>query len=356
MKKFLVKAYLNFNLGDDLFIKILTERYPNINFYIESNDKKYMKIFKSNNIYIYQKNKIEKRLIKIGVLKYFLYKKFLKKMDGIINIGGSIFMENSINYKKDVEKRKIENKVVKGNYYILGANFGPFKREEFKNGYKEFFSKCEDICFRDKYSYNLFSELPNTRYASDIVFSLKNNIVCKDIEGKILISVIKPSIRKELKTKDKEYYEIIKKIILSGVKIGKKIQLISFCENEGDEEAILEIRKILPEKIEKNIDTYLYRGNIEEALEIINNSEIVIATRFHAMILGFIYEKKVLPICYSKKMVNVLNDLNFSGRYLTFDKLENFDINEIAENNKLEREVLKKIVKMSEEHFKKLKL
>ena len=82
-------------------------------------------------------------------------------------------------------------------------------------------------------------------------FSLKNNIVCKDIEGKILISVIKPSIRKELKTKDKEYYEIIKKIILSGVKIGKKIQLISFCENEGDEEAILEIRKILPEKIEK---------------------------------------------------------------------------------------------------------
>lgn len=244
MKEILVKAYLNFNLGDDLFIKILTERYPNINFYIESDDKNYTQIFKSSKIYLYKKSRLEKRLIKLGILKYFFYKKFLKKIDGIINIGGSIFMENSINYKKDIEKRKIENKAVKGNYYILGANFGPFRSEKFRKSYKEFFSKCRDVCFRDKYSYNLFSELPNIRYADDIVFSLKDNIISEDIQGKILISVIKPSIRKELKTKDEEYYEAIKKIILEGMKIGKKIQLISFCKNEGDEEAILEIKKL----------------------------------------------------------------------------------------------------------------
>lgn len=354
MKKILVKAYLNFNLGDDLFIKILTERYPNINFYIESNDKKYTQMFKNNNIHLYQKSRLEKRLIKLGVLKYFFYKKFLKKIDGIINIGGSIFMENSINYKKDIEKRKIENKAVKGNYYILGANFGPFKREKFKNKYEEFFSNCKDVCFRDKYSYNLFSELPNIRYADDIVFSLKDNIAPRNIEGKILISVIKPSIRKELKTKDKEYYETIKKLILEGMESGKKIQLISFCKNEGDEEAISEIKKLLPSKISVEIDTYFYRGNIEEALEVINSSEVIIATRFHAMILGFIYEKKVVPICYSKKMLNVIKDLEFKGGYGIFDNLDTISLKSIIKGNFLEKEKLLKILKNSKEHFKKL--
>ncbi len=33
-------------------------------------------------------------------------------------------------------------------------------------------SDVEDVCFRDKYSYNLFKELPNARQAADIVFSM----------------------------------------------------------------------------------------------------------------------------------------------------------------------------------------
>ena len=35
MKQILVKAYLANNLGDDLFLKVLFDRYPNIRWIIE---------------------------------------------------------------------------------------------------------------------------------------------------------------------------------------------------------------------------------------------------------------------------------------------------------------------------------
>ena len=132
------------------------------------------------------------------------------------------------------------------------------------------------------------------------------------------------------------------------------VKFISFCSGEGDEEAIEKLSNMIPNEYQKNISKYFYRGDLKEALEVIENSSAVVATRFHAMILGFAFGKKVLPISYSNKMVNVLNDIDFKGKYATFSNFKNLNMEVLNENPRLSEEQLESLAIDGELHFKEL--
>lgn len=58
MKKMMVSAYTEFNLGDDLFIKVLCERYPDTRFMIIA-PRLYKLVFKDiKNLKVYASNSI----------------------------------------------------------------------------------------------------------------------------------------------------------------------------------------------------------------------------------------------------------------------------------------------------------
>lgn len=65
----------------------------------------------------------------------------------------------------------------------------------------------------------------------------------------------------------------------------------------------------------EKIFDYKYRTNMNEVLKVIGEAKFIIATRFHAMILGFVFNKNVFSIAYSNKMLNILDDINFKGNY-----------------------------------------
>ena len=46
MKKILLNAYINLNFGDDLFLKILFDTYPDVTWVLTKGGKKYKEIFK----------------------------------------------------------------------------------------------------------------------------------------------------------------------------------------------------------------------------------------------------------------------------------------------------------------------
>lgn len=233
------------------------------------------------------------------------------RCDAIVHIGGSIFMQRG-NWNGLKDERRTE---VKKPYYVLGSNFGPYQDEKFYTDHYELFKKYTDICFRDTHSYELFKELNNVRLADDIVFQLKSKDRIK-MEEKVMISVIKPSFRKNLEHYDDIYYKKIKDLTVSFINRGYSVVLMSFCEAEGDKEAIEKILSIIPENISSNIQKYYYKHDIEQALDVIASSAFVVATRFHAMILGWVYNKPVYPIAYSRKMNNVMENLNFKGSYI----------------------------------------
>ena len=62
-----------------------------------------------------------------------------------------------------------------------------------------------------------------------------------------------------------------------------------------------------------------------KTIELIQMSQCIIATRFHSMILAWIYGKKVLPILYNSKMKNVIEDYGYKGSYVELNDLNNFN-------------------------------
>lgn len=354
MKKVMVYAYTNFNLGDDLFLKILFERYPNTAFILIAPNK-YKEIFNYKNVKIYSSDTLTFRgmnYVLMRLNKKLTFTKLIsKKCDASVYIGGSIFQQGD-NWKEQINRRR--NLLNKNQpFYVLGSNFGPFDNEDFYSEYKKVIQEYVDICFRDTYSYNLFKDLSNVRIADDIVFSLdyKNQ---STTEKNIVISVIKPSYRSYLSNYDEIYYNKIKEITEEFIEKGYKVTLMSFCKHEGDEEAIKEIIQKVQRKYTSSVYQYNYRGNIDESLDLLCSSSLVIGTRFHAMILGWVFKKPVVPIAYSEKMTNVMKDIGFNGLWADFNTLEKLEPVKVYDSLKANTTNINKQILNSEEQFNKL--
>lgn len=355
-KSVFIYAYTSLNLGDDLLISLLCSRYKDTKFYLvgEASSLKALRIIPNLKTFpsIPRLDGILRRL-RINININNIYKKLISQFcDGIVNIGGSIFIENQ-EWEKKVSTYKI--RILKNKpYFIIGSNFGPYKNKAFYDGFKVFFQSVRDVCFRELYSYKLFSDLPNVRYASDVVFSYP---FCKvdSTKNQVAISVIDLESRKKLSIYSEEYHRIITEISRFFINEGFRVVLLGFCEKEGDKIAISKIMDIFNDEDKKYIDTYCYYGNIDETINIINESKYIIATRFHAMILGWVFNKPVYTIVYSDKTINVINEIDSKCKYIRIEDLNKFDIKQIHEYLTMNDTIdIKKQTLLAEKQFEEL--
>lgn len=353
-KKVFLYAYDKVNLGDDLFIRTIVNRYPAVTFFLWSN-KENKKIFEDckNLVVVDRDSKFNQFLNKVRASLSVRYQERLKKKCvAVVYIGGSIFMEYP-SWKNIMEWWNYQSSHYP--FYVVGANFGPYQSKEYKDAMGKMFINLKDVCFRDKYSYNLFQKFDTVRYAPDILFSYPMPIVEKK-KKQIYISVIN-CIEKEngkYKCYALEYENMINTITNHFLNNGYYIKLVSFCKEEGDEEAVRRIKNMFCNHDRyEYIQELNYNGyNYEKVLYELACSEYVIATRFHAIILSLVAKQKVFPIIYSDKSVNMLKDIRFSGEYLILSKIGNFDLENIYYN--LENRVqidISDIITKSQNHF-----
>jgi len=344
-----VRFYSALNLGDDLFIYILSRRYG------------------ENNILTYNQ-KIPSSLDKIYVLPRYKYiffralekitrKNFLdiwlsRSSEIYVYIGGSIFIENNNLQKWEEETRFYRDLSIP--YYILGSNFGPHKNPKFVGIVRDIVSGAQDVCFRDKASYELFKDIPSARVATDIAFTLNTSMFesAPKQAKMVIISVIDAYSRFDEVTADRYEREIVN-LSRQLVKDGYKVTLMSFCKYEGDEIAAQRILGKMGKKLQESVSSYSYTGDINEALGILSRSEIIVASRFHAAVLGLVFGKKILPIVYSDKTLNILRDLDFDGPIFDIreiDKLSGrkFDISNLKSND------VSRQKKLAEKQFQEL--
>jgi colanic acid/amylovoran biosynthesis protein len=341
-KRALVCAYYARNFGDDLFLKILFDRYPNVKWDLLTANRDYNKIFGNyKNVRILYSY----REISLGKRKYNLFYKinevFLKyyQYSALIIIGGSIFMESPAWKQKFDERSYLINKFKATNKktFILGANFGPFKENIFLKKYKKLFRDLDDICFRERYSFRLFENYQNVRLAPDIVFNLEYKKVKK--EKVVGFSLINLENRHKLKAYHPKYIFKMVEIIKKFIGLGYEIKLFSFCENEGDLKVINQIKNRLDSLNDINeLKLVNYEGNMDHFLKEFQSCETIIGTRFHSIILALIFSQNLVPIIYSDKTVNVLNDLSLNRNYYHINEINKMNINDVikyAELNKL---------------------
>ena len=328
MKKIFVDIYLSFNLGDDLFLDILSKHYPNSEITVNHVGNNYDEfIFQYRNVKRRKYTLFNKVLQKLKIKNYLTdYESIAKKHDALVFIGGSIFREEAYHESLYKDRMNMVSAFNNNNkpIFIMGSNFGPYKTEKFLNEYKEFYKLCTDVCFRDLYSYNLFKDLKNVRYAPDIVFQMDTNKY--KYKGNTKNNTIGYSII-DVRHKDglgkyyDKYIESTIKSIEMVISKGYECLLISFCKNEGDSKVIQDITSKLPIDISNKVKTHEYNGDLEETLNKISQLKLFIAARFHANILGLLCNVGIVPVIYSNKTYNMLKDINLDSILVDMDNL-----------------------------------
>lgn len=311
-KKVQIYGYTRNNVGDDLFIYFFLKAFPNVDFYININNEQYAIPFLDiTNVNISNKNNV------LDVEK-------LNNIDACVYIAGSIFMEkgNALEHQKELLAFITQCKQHNIPYYFISSNYGPFVTEEYFNISKCVFENCKDICFRDKYSYDLFSQIKSVRYAPDYLFSIDFSKYAKEcVKNTIGISVIDMDIRPHLKQYEHTYLELLANNIKQYIEIGLEVSLISFCEHEGDKKGIAKILENLPNEYCQKVKVLEYTGNISMFLEQYSKFEYVLCTRFHSMVLSTVLGQKSYCLSYSDKLDNVIDDLTIYSDFSRIEKI-----------------------------------
>lgn len=340
--KVYVDVYLAKNLGDDLFIHILANKFPDIEFVVNYYGNDYDEFLSNyNNL---KKSKYPFRYKLLNRMKIYDYindtNRISEEYDVLLFFGGSIFREES--YWKDLYEQRekmLQAFKKKGKpVLVLGANFGPFHSQEFLKSYQRFFALCNDVCFRENYSKKLFQNISCIRNEADIVFQLK---VGKRIKkDQIIYSVIEPNHKEGLRKYREEYIYSISESILNNIRNDFLCILMSFCEQEGDLKVCNEIVDILPENLKHRVQILNYDGNIERMIKTIAESRLIIASRFHGNILGILCNTKVLPLIYSEKTSNVLEEIGFNTSIVKIEECNKIlDENFVSEILNTERQL-----------------
>lgn len=315
-KRAYIHAFMAGNLGDDLFVRMLCNRYSDVAFDLcAGND--YVERFKDlKNCKIYPESEREY---------------LVEKADLSIHIGGCCFVQHFDDWTSFYEADKFFVDHSK-KHYFLGGNFGPFTDNRYYEAYKDLFPKYKGICFRDRYSWELFKENSNIAYAPDIVFGYKANQ--KEKRKKVLFSPISFEGRGgkySIEQYGDAYFEFHKQMIKQFISKGYEICLVSFCANQNDEKFIEALINELSEDEKSKISKSFYRNNMDQVIQEFEDSEVVIATRFHSMILGFVHNCKVLPIIYDQKTRKVLDDLDYD-LHLELEDLENSSVSQLVQS------------------------
>lgn len=358
-KKVLVYAYLEGNLGDDLMVWILCRRYPHVQFRVLAHESykttfrelKNLKVYSFNDRQVVMWNKAL-NVVKHGKEDFF--RRMVRKADAVVHIGGSVYTQHEnyqMSFMSDYVLRDTSRRM-----YVCGANFGPYRDESFYQNYYNLLARYDGVCFRDRYSYGLFEALPNVRYASDVVFNYRPSahIQKGDEKKQVLISAIQMKNRGgafAICGYAEDYRNFMAAITEKYIDSGYRVKFVSFCKLQGDPEAAAEIIDCISPEKRTMIEQYVYENNPEEAVSLFDESEIVIGTRFHSIILGWLKDKKVLPVVYDAKTLHTLED-NGCDSYVTLDQLKWADVDRLAgQAQRLPTELREQLLKDSQNQF-----
>lgn len=361
MKKIFVDIYLAFNLGDDLFLDILANKYPDTEFtvnYVGNNYDSFISNY--SNVRRRKYNLKDKVLQKIKIKNTLTdYKTIAENYDGIVFIGGSIFRDEEYHEElyKDRMKLILEFKVLNKPIFVLGANFGPYKSEKFISDYRKFFQMCTDVCFRDKFSYDLFNDMDNVRYAPDIVFQLDVDKYKKNIKKDIIgFSIIDVKHKDSLGCYEEEYIESNVRAIERFIDEGYCCCLMSFCKKEGDFNAIKKILSKMRMTSRSKVIIYEYNGKLYEAINKISEFKLFVSARFHGNILSQLLRVPVLPVIYSFKTENMLKDINLDSIMIKMNDLKMLEDKEVMKKSYSNITEVENIIEGSKRQFERLSL
>ncbi len=328
--KILLNGYFYKNLGDDLFFHLITDRYPQHTFYVPVHadhakaymGKKHVKILPQTK----WKRGMDKLLGKVSA-KLTATGRLARRTDLGVLIGGSMFQEFG-----DAQARLARMPRHPKGQYVLGINFGPHKTQAYVDACRDYLASAADVCFRDAVSYSYFAQLANTRLGSDMVFDTQS--LCPapaQKQNTCVISLMDFEAKEDLAPYAADYFRFLTDTVRQQQALGRQVILVSFCQFEGDERAIDRFLSQCPHELKRGISTLCYTGgNHVQVCSSIASAALLIASRFHSMVLGLAYGVPTVPISYSNKTLQLLQDLGLEDYAITPSMLATGQVKPIA--------------------------
>lgn len=345
-RKVLLLGYARKNVGDDLFIAMLLNRYKDINFYLRIDNDFYFEPFSN------YKN------CKMILTKEDILEQDMNGFVACIYVGGSIFIEydKSLNYRKNFNQFLMNCRNSNIPFFYMSSNFGPYKTQEFYDSCMEAFSIIEGITFRDKNSYNEFKHIEQAKYVPDLVFGLhlKKGRKIKNSVGISLVDLSLPVRGEKINKIAPKYCKMLKNNIEMFINQGKEVYLFSFCEHEGDVRTIERISDLLDDKYKNKIKVVEYTGkpgNLYKFIHQYSRMEKTICTRFHSLVLSLIFKHELLVVSYSNKLNNLLNDLADNFKVVNINNNINKLIIKNDDFKQVDVNILKEFRGKAVEHF-----
>lgn len=344
MKRIFVLGYPNNNLGDDLFFKILLERYPKTEFiFNHASESKILSSYDN-----------AKKINLSGMRKL----KYLAKVNAYLLIGGSMFQE-VLSPKKWIKGtihlliELIMLRMLKKKITFIGFNFGPYKTRLFLTMNKIVFKFVDYLSVRDKETFDLLKKNKKVHFAPDIVFGLNDiKLTDKDKDKSIAVSVMDfgPNVNFQ-----QEYEDFLVKV-LNSLNNNIKINLFGFqYSNEIDDFTVAQ--RVRGRLNKNNISIIQYTGsNMSGFLKMYYKNEFAISSRFHSLVLSLKAGQKIISIDYNIKVENLKKTFDLKNTFISpadFDNLKalNEVINEI--NTWAVNKPKKMTFYMNMEHVKK---
>lgn len=311
-KKLFILGYTGYyNLGDDLMVDLLTEKYfQELELLVLSRRKYYKK--KINYISRY------------NLIRYFF---LIKKGDLLLNLGGIFQDKTSILSFFYYFIMNLIFLIKKGKIVFLNTEF---RDVQYSNKFVSFLLKHSRLAvLRSEKEYEKYcKDFKNIYYCPDIVFiyqfeKLKRS---KKDTPYILVSLRDyPKINqliKEIRAREERF-----KFLLMNNEIKLKTQIM----------------KYFPEN-----DIYIYNYfNKHKIFNLIFNADEIITMRFHVGILGLLFNKKTEIIGLNNK-IKILNE-DFGLNYINNNRKKNID--KLNKNRYINKD---KIEKLWEDFFNKI--
>lgn len=286
----LLKGYIDRNFGDDLMLRIAARELKEHNVLLD--------VPENDLTYIYER---------YG-LPHYTGGDFQTEC----TVTGSGFIIRSKIGMLYRAKEVLEQRKSKAKKAILGCNISDFTVAGAEWLIKRHISGYNFVTVRDSYSHNYIRKnIPKVKceYYPDIVFSIPDSMLFDTkSEGALGITAYNPLGRNSI--------EVFRKLAYTAdnfiEKTGKKVLIFAFDTGlENDYSAARSIVRFC-----KNIENIeIIDNDADDAiLRNLPRCSKLIAIRFHGMVLGLRMGIPIIPIAYSNKMRNVLNDLEYGDR------------------------------------------
>lgn len=294
MKKALVGAYIDNNLGDDLFIKGLVDRYRNVEFSFN---------YANSSIILQRKSNVKK-----VELDFFKILKNVRNYDVFILIGGSMFQQigSPFRWFKNWLSlyltvfcfRLMRKKVV-----FMGFNFGPYDSKIFFYLHRLLFRLVNYLSVRDEKTYSLFDQNKHIHFYPDIVFGLKvEEEAATKKKDNIGISIMDFGSNVTFQRQ----YENFLVDVLKGIDKAFTINVYTFQNSKTINDDMVAQRVL--RKVNRDVNIYNYNGkNLQEILNSFSKNEFVLSSRFHSLVLALIFKQSFVSVSYNIKIDNLLS-------------------------------------------------